>query len=119
MDTIFTIMKVGFSLIGVLLLAYVSTRALATVSRRKGRTMELLDTCVIGKDKSIHLVKVGQRLLLIGTAGSHITNLLEFDEKEAENIMLQLEETSGGSQFDKLLGSIVSGREGEERKHEE
>ena len=85
-------------LIAVLVLAYYTTRMLG---RGMGRTrgtggMEILDQMALGRDSYLLVVKVQERIFLIGVSPGRISKLESYDKKG---------ETEGAPDFVSLLSS--------------
>ncbi len=58
----------------ILFLTYVTTRYIAGKTGRalKGRNIQIIETVSLGLDKRIHLVKAGNRYILISSTSKHI-----------------------------------------------
>lgn len=80
---IFFLLMLGF----VIFLAYYSTRWLGKKSffaqSNSSRNMEILDRLHLTQDKSLLIVKVAQRRLLLSITQQNISKVLEFSEDEA------------------------------------
>ena len=84
--------EVIFFLLGfgaILFLTYVTTRYLAGKSNKamKGRHLSIVETISLGTDKRIHLVKAGEKHILIASTSKSIEFLtdLSLGEEEASN----------------------------------
>ena len=80
-----TILFALFALIGVLVLAYFTTRWLSnsSVSKRAKGIIKIIDRQPIAQDKSLLIVRVGdKRILLVGVSSQNITKLAELDEDD-------------------------------------
>lgn len=80
----------------ILFLAYVSTKFLgAKVSRgMRGKYIKVVDSVTLGFDRQVHLVKVGEQLLLISSSNKNIRFLAVLDKsliKLSEEDLRQLE----------------------------
>lgn len=89
-EEIATLLGMLGAIVGVLLLAYFSTRYLAGrgiggLSRIKGRGGQLclLDRMPLGREQYLAVVRAGSSCLLIGVTGSQITLLRELSEEDA------------------------------------
>ncbi len=80
-------------LLGILYLAYISSRYLGNMATRQSqsKTMKVIDSIALGQDKSIAAVEVGEQVFLLGIAQGGITNLAQLD-KEAIKINLEQEQ---------------------------
>jgi flagellar biogenesis protein FliO len=90
--------KVFFTIVGVMLLAYAATRFLGAYMspRGKGRILQVLETCVLGKGRAIHLIKVGERVLLVGSGEEGITPIIELSHDEAGGLLNGIEKEGSG-----------------------
>ena len=74
---------------GILFLTYVTTRYLAGKSNKamKGKHLSIVETISLGTDKRIHLVKAGEKHILIASTSKSIEFLtdLSIGEEEASN----------------------------------
>lgn len=70
----------------ILFLTYVTTRYIAGKTGRalKGRNIQIIETVSLGLDKRIHLVKAGNRYILISSTSKHIGFLSEVGMDEEE-----------------------------------
>jgi flagellar biosynthetic protein FliO len=79
-----TILFASITLVGVLVLAYLTTRWLSSSSlgRRGKGIIEILDRQPAAQDKSLLVVRVGKKILLVGVSSQNITKLTELDEDD-------------------------------------
>ncbi|MGI6039080.1 MAG: flagellar biosynthetic protein FliO [Clostridiales bacterium] len=79
-----TILFAIITLVGVLVLAYLTTRWLSSSSlgRRGKGIIEILDRQPAAQDKSLLVVRVGKKILLVGVSSQNITKLTELDEDD-------------------------------------
>ena len=79
-----TILFAIIALVGVLVLAYLTTRWLSSSSlgRRGKGIIEILDRQPAAQDKSLLVVRVGKKILLVGVSSQNITKLTELDEDD-------------------------------------
>ena len=74
---------------GILFLTYVTTRYLAGKSNKamKGKHLSIVETISLGTDKRIHLVKAGDKHILVASTSKSIEFLtdLSIGEEEASN----------------------------------
>lgn len=81
----------------ILFLAFVSTKLLGSKASKgmRGRHLKVIDTITLGFDKQIHLVKVGEQLLLVSSSNKSIQFLSSLDSnlvKISEEDMKIIEE---------------------------
>ena len=79
-----TILFAIITLVGVLVLAYLTTRWLSSSSlgRRGKGIIEILDRQPAAQDKSLLVVRVGKKILFVGVSSQNITKLTELDEDD-------------------------------------
>ena len=80
------VLKLG----AVLALAYVSMAALkrytsGSVSQR-GTLLEVLDSTTLGPNRSVYVVRAGQKRLVLGVTQNQITPLAELDPDDAQDV---------------------------------
>ncbi len=85
MGDFFTVVGTVLAVVAVLFLCWFSTRKLAGFSRfqASGTKVRLLDQVVLGQDKGIALIKLGDKYWLVGVA-STVNLLTEVDPKTME-----------------------------------
>ncbi len=68
----------------ILLLAYFSTKYIGGVSRGRGisKNMKVIEMITLGQDKTLAIVKVGEKYLLVGVASGQINVMRELSEEE-------------------------------------
>lgn len=66
-------------------LHYLNRRVAATSAQ--GRTLESLDTLTLGQQGVIHLVRVGERVVVVGAGAQQISLLTELDAEQAEAVL--------------------------------
>ena len=86
------VLKLG----AVLALAYVSMAALkrytsGSVSQR-GTLLEVLDSTTLGPNRSVYVVRAGQKRLVLGVTQNQITPLAELDPDDAEDVSVSTTE---------------------------
>lgn len=70
--------------------------------------IRILSSSFIGPKKSIHLVKVLNRVLVLGVSETHIQTLSEFGAEEVDRLLPQAAMTSGEPQaFSKIIHSFL------------
>ncbi len=87
----------------VLVITYFTTRFVGTYEKQKlkGTNMEVLDTCRLGKDKFIHIVRIGKRFVAVAASRENVSVICELEEDELDLSDSQLINT--GETFRKLL----------------
>ncbi len=113
-DTVLSIggsIKVFFTIVGVMLLAYATTRFLGAYMspRGKGQILQVLETCVLGKGRAIHLIKVGERVLLVGSGEEGITPIIELSHDEAGDLLNEIDGKPNEAFFNSLIKRVVGG----------
>ena len=86
------VLKLG----AVLALAYVSMAALkrytsGSVSQR-GTLLEVLDSTTLGPNRSVYVVRAGQKRLVLGVTQNQITPLAELDPDDAQDVSVSTTE---------------------------
>lgn len=78
---IFTALLTLVIIILILYLTFVCTKLIGrgAIQRNKSRYMKIVDQMVLGQDKSIAIVQIGEQYHLIGISSSQITMLSELD----------------------------------------
>ena len=79
---IFTALMTLIIVVVILYFAFVCTKYIGkgVNLRNKSKYMKIIDQMVLGQDKSIAIVKIGERHYIIGISSSQITILSEVDE---------------------------------------
>lgn len=94
--------------IGVLFAAYYVTRFIGRfqMGQTRQRNMQIVEAISVGQGKTIQLVKVGDRFILVGVTKDQITFLSEVDE---EGLNLEQLKTSfeGGQNFNRYLSQMM------------
>ncbi len=73
-------------------------------SRGGGRLLEVLETAYVGPKKTVSLVRVAEKSVLIGVTEGQISVLSELDADETAALAVPAEETApGGDSFTRLL----------------
>jgi len=89
MKEIFFLLIVFIFVIG---LAYYITKKLASLGtlRMKGKNIKILETIQIGINQHIHLVQVGDKMLIIGVSKENISYLSEADDQSIDLSLYQI-----------------------------
>lgn len=88
LDIVKSVFSLLFGLIlfvGILYLAYISTKFIGkrySLNGRAGRNLKILETLSVGRDMSIAIAKVGERIFLIGITEDSINMLSELKEDD-------------------------------------
>jgi len=56
---------------------YISKKFVPGISRLSGKKIQLSETVHLGPRKAVHLIKIGERMLLIGSTNESITRLAD------------------------------------------
>lgn len=73
------------------------------------RALQVLETRALGPNRSLQLVRVGHRAVLVGVTPDRINQLLEIDDPdEVERLTLTATETHGSASTFTTLGALVS-----------
>lgn len=89
------LLKVVGALVVLLPAAYVTARlAGSRVGTRPGRAMRIVDALALGPGRSVYVVEVGTRLLVIGVSGQQMQTLACLDDPE--EIAQVLRQARGG-----------------------
>ncbi len=76
-----------------------------------GRQLKIIETRSLGPNRSLHLVRIGNRAVLIGVTAERINQLLAIDDPdEVERLTRAVEvvEPGGGATFSSMVGSLSS-----------
>lgn len=80
------IIAVILSLLGVIGLVFLTYFASKWLNRRfsttSARSIKILEKAALGQDKSVAIVKVGTKLMLLGITTQHIEKLSDLDESD-------------------------------------
>ncbi len=78
----------------ILILAFVMTRRIGKTAIRyqNSSNMKVLERILLGQDKSLLIVQVGNKYCLIGVAQSGIQLLMELKEEDISELILQARE---------------------------
>lgn len=112
MGTLLSILGIFLIFGSVLFLAYSGTKFFGAKAgmMMKGKNISIVETIGIGIDKQLHLVKVGEKYILLSTAGKNIQMLTEVKPEELGEMNFQNFEITNGLDFkeifDKYLGKI-------------
>lgn len=71
--------------------------------RASGRSLRLLESLAIGPHRSISLVEVGGRILVVGATPEHISLLAELTDPEEVQSLLDRAQGEGASPFARIL----------------
>ncbi|NSW89873.1 MAG: flagellar biosynthetic protein FliO [Firmicutes bacterium] len=71
---IFYVLGIVLIFSSILFLAYITTRYLASKAGKiaKGKYLNIIETVALGKDRYLHLIKVGNDFMLISSSGKGI-----------------------------------------------
>ncbi|NLM60818.1 MAG: flagellar biosynthetic protein FliO [Clostridiales bacterium] len=99
-----------FALIGVLVLAYFTTKWLArrTGGDRGKGIIKIIDRQFIAQDKSFIVLRVGKKILLVGHTSQSMTKLADLDEDD-----IVVEETAQVKDFSAVLLNAIKKLGGE------
>ncbi len=97
----------------VLLVVWGAIVAMRWYSRRMNgpggstRHLQVLESRALGANRSLHLIRLGGRAVLIGVTPERINALLEIaDPEEVERLAAELDEPAAPSQFASMFGGI-------------
>lgn len=86
--------------IGLIVLTYVSARWLnRRVNLSGSRSIKVLEKAVLGQDKMLAVVQIGEKLMLLGITDGHIDKLSDLDK---EDITAPAIPSAGGSFMENL-----------------
>lgn len=93
---VFTLLGMLLVLVGILVLAYFSTRLVAKFKMGKmsrtsggGEHMRVLEQLILGQEARLLLVTVGDRFLLLGHSAGGLNLLAELTPEEADRWLLE------------------------------
>jgi flagellar biosynthetic protein FliO len=69
---------------------YISKRLLPNISNLSGKEIKIIETVHLGPRKSVHLLEIGRRRMLIGSTNENITRLADLTEAFSELQELQM-----------------------------
>lgn len=80
----------------ILILAFVMTKRIgkSAIRYQNSSNMKVLERVLLGQDKSLLIVQVGNKYCLIGVAQSGIQLLMELQEEDVPNIVSQARENT-------------------------
>ncbi|SDN19861.1 FliO/MopB family protein [Acetanaerobacterium elongatum] len=101
MDEFFSVAGAVLLIIGIVVLAFYSTKWLGkrVGTPLSGKYLAVVDRITLGQDKSIAIIKVNDKYLLVGIASSGITNLGELSSED----IVQLPTAPGTISFSDAL----------------
>lgn len=76
-----------------------------------GRQLKIIETRSLGPNRSLHLVRIGNRAVLIGVTAERINHLLAIDDpEEVERLTRAVEvvEPGGGATLSSMVGNLSS-----------
>lgn len=83
--------KMMFSVVLVLVLGvaavYVSKKVLPRITNFPGKEIRILETAHLGPRKAVHLIRIGNQRLLIGSTNESITMLADVTEQDEPDFM--------------------------------
>lgn len=93
---------------GILIAAYYFTRFLGRFQMRQSKqsNMKIVEAIPVGPGKTIQLVKVGEKFVLLGVTKDQITFITEVDE-EALNLEQLKTSVEGGQDFSRYLSRFM------------
>lgn len=110
-----------FTLAGIALilyLAYISTKFLGrrmNIKTGGSRKLQIIDSVSVGKDKSVMIVRAGEKTFLIGAAQGGINLISELDSSEFE--VLDIKQDSGtGMDFKTAFKTVLEKKYGKKKK---
>ena len=95
-DALPSLMKVGFALLVVVIAIYAGVYLLKRMmgkkysGNKKQNLLEVLETTYIGPKKSISLIKVADKSVLVASTDSQISMLTEMDSEATKEILSQI-----------------------------
>jgi len=108
-----SIIKMISALIVVLFCVYFGLYFLKRLMNRRGAkggsasALEVLDTAYVGQKKSISLVRVAGRSVLVGVTDTQISMLTELSAEETEAVLAEQPNTEIGESFGRILSSAA------------
>ena len=80
-----TVFMVLIGFIVILYLAYISTKYIGkkySIHGNGGKNIKVLENCPVGRNKSLAIIKAGDKMILVGITDTNISFLCELDENE-------------------------------------
>src|SRR4030043_97942 len=71
---------------------YISRKVLPRITNLPGKEIRVIETVHLGQRKTIHLLKIGSRLLLVGSTNENITKLADVTDTGAPEADLSAQE---------------------------
>lgn len=110
---ILSLISMVISVVLICFLAYFITRKLGTnnlfnINQKQGK-MRVYDRLILAPNKSIVIVKVGQRLFLLGVSNENISLITELDANQAEN---WFEKEQISPNFTDVISNIINKKGG-------
>ena len=98
------------SLLGVIALIFLTFYASRALHRRmytfSGKHIRIIEREMLSQDKSLVIVKAGDKYMLLGVTPQHIDKLCDFDESEIETIE-EIPTNESGTFLDNLKKATV------------
>lgn len=97
-----------FVLILILLAAYITARFTGTRMKRMSRSrhMEIIDQIIVTKDKTVLLLKVGERIFVVGLTAQGMNTIAEMSSSEITEVPAESLELGFGSVLKDCLQRI-------------
>jgi flagellar protein FliO/FliZ len=97
---------IGFG--SILFVAYLTTKALGAkfISYSRGKYIKVVDRIMLGKDKWIHLVKIGNVYYLVGSTNQNIELLGQIDKQEIVPLSSEIEKGTFQNTLERYINKI-------------
>ncbi len=109
-----------FVLFFMLILTYFTTRFIAksygSYSGKKTRSFHIIDRIALGKESSLIIVKVGEKVILLGVTPQNVQKICCLDDDFLKNSTIEEESLDQMTFTDALIKNIKSNFEKEENK---
>ncbi|MDD3765721.1 MAG: flagellar biosynthetic protein FliO [Eubacteriales bacterium] len=117
MDFFITVMYF-LIMVAIIFAAYVAAKWISLRYEKisSGRYIEQLDRVLVGRDRSIIIIRVGQKVLLLSCSAQGTTLISELDEGDLIPIKTQQTPDSFNSIFEGLIGKLPQLNRAEDKK---
>ncbi len=95
----------------VLFLGYVTTKLVGGKAGKmmRGKNMNVVESISLGMDKQIHLVKVGEKFIVLSTSGKNIQMLTELSPEQMGEVVAENTTENQAQQFKEIFDKYVGG----------
>ncbi|MEG0614656.1 MAG: flagellar biosynthetic protein FliO [Oscillospiraceae bacterium] len=103
MKEVLTVIVALLGIIGLIFLTYFASKWLnKRISSGTSQSIKILERFSISQDKSLAIVKVGGKLMLLGISNQHVEKISDLDETDIVDYLNPPEKKGNGTFFENL-----------------